>query len=87
MKWHYVKDNDWPEETDTMCLCKYTEMNDNSWFTKYSVAMYTDFEGKKEFINHDGRCVNVDYWVKISDIEESIYFDELYAEQNNRLRV
>jgi hypothetical protein len=90
MRWHYIERNEWPEETDTLCLCAYCDKPYPFNLTKYTVAMYTDFKGKKEFISNPytckGRCIKIQCWIAIDDINEAIYFDELYAEQNNRLQ-
>jgi hypothetical protein len=87
MRWHYIEKDEWPEETDTMVLC---ECHFVDKFPEYHVAMYSDFEGVKDFIVKDfiveGVKAHPAYysirgsvhaWIKLDGIIEDIHFSEM----------
>jgi hypothetical protein len=84
MRWHYIEKDEWPEETDTMVLC---ECHFGK-FPEYHVAMYSDFEGVKDFIVEDVKDHHAYYsirndvyaWVPLDDIIEDIHFSEMYED-------
>ena len=90
MQWHYIEQNEWPEETNTLCLCAYFDKPYPFGATKYTVARYTNFNGKKEFISNPytckGRCIKIQRWIAIDDINDLTCYDEMIAEQNNCLQ-
>lgn len=80
MRWHYIEKDEWPEETDTMVLCR-CHFVDKS--PRYHVAMYSYFEGVKDFIAKDYHAYysirnDVYAWVLLDDIIEDIPFSEMY---------
>lgn len=89
MRWHYLEKDEWPEETDTMVLC---ECHFGK-FPEYHVAMYSDFEGVKDFIIEDVKDRHAYYsirhayysirnavyaWIELDDIIADIPFSEMY---------
>lgn len=84
MRWHYIEKDEWPEETDTMVLCKCHFGK----FPEYHVAMYSDFECVKDFIVEDVKDHHAYYsirdyvyaWVPLDDIIEEIHFSEMYED-------
>lgn len=82
MRWHYIEKDEWPEETDTLVLCECRFGR----FPEYHVAMYSDFEGVKDFIVEDVKNHHAYYsirnnvyaWIPLGDIIEAIHFSEMY---------
>lgn len=89
MRWHYIKKDEWPEETDTMVLC---ECHFVDIFPEYHVAMYSDFEGVKDFIVEDVKDHHAYHsirnevyaWVLLDEIIEEIHFSEIYEEAKQK---
>ena len=79
MRWHYIEKDEWPEETDTivLCECHFGE------FPEYRVAMYSDFEGVKDFIFKDVKYHHAFYSIRNAvyawiELDEDIHFSEMY---------
>lgn len=67
MKWHYTKDNDFPEMFNCGCLCDLIAAYEVLCYDKES-NMWYDSWGDRKVV----KGIGVEKWIKISDIEKEV---------------